>query len=375
MPWIGTALWSAAALAQSHWDSRLDHGARPIAGALALAPAPPEVSRPAEPVRPRLPQRGAASEPPDNRSMTAPKTTAFKPLTGIFEPSAIQQLLDGRFLVVEDEESHPLSLLTISAAGRVASTALTPGWLQMFSDFWKLDDLEGLALDSAGQIYAITSHSLDDAGEDKKSREKLVRFRIDGDKVHRSTVVDGFKRALTSAHPVLAAAATVADVKQDGGLNIEGLAISPDAQRLLVGFRSPLQEGRAIIASVENVSAVFDDDAKPKVSPRLDLLDLDGNGIRGMSWVDSLSGYLVIGGPASRAESPFSLWFWGGHHGTPARRVTVPGLTDFGHAEGVCPAVIDGVERVVIVSDDGNRKQRKPAHFLLLDPGQLQIAP
>ena len=30
---------------------------------------------------------------------------AFRPLTGIFEPSAIQQLPDGRFLVVEDEKS------------------------------------------------------------------------------------------------------------------------------------------------------------------------------------------------------------------------------------------------------------------------------
>ncbi len=375
MPWIVAALCSAAAQAQSHRGSVVEHGALQLTLTLASAPASPEVSRLAQPVRPRLPHRGAASGSPDNRPMTSSPPTAFAPLPGIFEPSAIQQLPDGRFLVVEDEQSRPLSLLAISATGGVASTALTPGWLQMFSDFWKLDDLEGLARDSAGQVYAITSHSRDGEGDDKKARERLVRFRIVGDAVEETAVADGLKRALTAAHPVLAAAARVADVKQDGGLNIEGLAISPDAQRLLIGFRSPLQEGHAIIASVENVSAVFDDDAKPKVSPRLDLLDLDGNGIRGMSWVDSLSGYLVIGGPASRAQSPFSLWFWSGHHGAPARRVTVPGLPDFGHAEGVCPAEIDGVERIVIVSDDGNRKQHKPAHFLLLDPGQLQIAP
>lgn len=307
--------------------------------------------------------------------MTHPSPPAFLPLTGIYEPSAVQQLPDGRFLVVEDEASNPLSLITISAAGRVASHPLKPGWFQMFSDFWKLDDLEGLALDRAGNLYAITSHSRDADGDGKTSREKLVRFRIDGDKVEPSTVVDGLKRALTAAHPVLAAAAKVKDVKQDGGLNIEALEISPDAQRLLIGFRSPLQDGHTIIASVENVSAVFDDEAKPKIAPRLDLLNLDGNGLRGMAWVPALAGYLLIGGPTSAADGPFSLWFWSGEAGAPARRVTVPGLDDLAKAEGICPAIIDGVERIVIVSDDGNRKQHKPAHFLLLEPGQLHIAP
>jgi hypothetical protein len=108
---------------------------------------------------------------------------AFQLLTGIFEPSAIQQLPDGRFLVVEDEKSHPLSLVTIGADGSVDSTALSAGLLQMFSSFWKLDDLEGLALDRAGFVYGITSHSRDDDGDEKKSRDKLVRFRVEGKRV------------------------------------------------------------------------------------------------------------------------------------------------------------------------------------------------
>ena len=45
---------------------------------------------------------------------------AFRPLTGLYEPSAIQQLPAGRFIVVEDEKSHPLSLVTIGADGSVA---------------------------------------------------------------------------------------------------------------------------------------------------------------------------------------------------------------------------------------------------------------
>jgi hypothetical protein len=44
-------------------------------------------------------------------------------------------------------------------------------------------------------------------------------------------------------------------------------------------------------------------------------------------------------------------------------------------AEGIGPAVIDGQQRIIIVSDDGSRKDGRAAHFLLLDSGQLQIAP
>lgn len=43
--------------------------------------------------------------------------------------------------------------VTIDAEGGVDSTELTAGLLQIFSDFWTLDELEGLALDRAGLLY------------------------------------------------------------------------------------------------------------------------------------------------------------------------------------------------------------------------------
>lgn len=306
--------------------------------------------------------------------MTNREARAFQPLTGIYEPSAIQQLPDGRFLVVEDEKRHPLSLVTIGADGRVDTTALTAGLFQMFSDFWKLDDLEGLALDRAGYVYAITSHSRDADGDEKKSREKLVRFRIDGDRVVDPKVVDRLKGALTARHPVLAAAARLRDVKTRGGLNIEALEISPDQKRLLIGFRSPLHDGRALIASVENPSEIFEADEAPRVAAVLEELDLGGDGIRALSYFPALDAYLLIGGPVSRQRAEFDLWLWSGERGAPARRVTVPGLRGLERAEGVCPAVIHGAQRVIIVSDDGDRKAGRFASYLLLDPVKLQIA-
>jgi len=299
----------------------------------------------------------------------------FQSLTGLFEPSAIAQLPDGRFLVVEDEQEHPFSLVTLNPDGSVSSQTLGPGWFDFWDDFWKLDDLEALAHDSSGNVYALTSHSRDGDGDEKKARDKLVRFKIKGDRVVGQKVVTGLKRALAARHPVLAAAADVAGVKTDGGLNIEAMEISPDQQHLLIGFRSPLKDKRAIIARVESPAAMFDADAPPQVSADLTTLDLDGHGIRGMCHVRSLGGYLIISGPVSREAVQFELWFWSGQPEAAARRVSVPGLHGFERAEGISPALVNGQPRIIIVSDDGSRKERRNAHFLLLEPKQLHIAP
>ena len=299
----------------------------------------------------------------------------FLELTGIHEPSAIQQLEDGRFLVVEDEKQYPFSLVTLGPDRSIGSTALRLESLAAGDAFSKLDDLEGIALDHAGFIYAVTSHSRDDDGDEKKSRDKLVRFRIEGDRAVAPKVVRGVKPALAAAHPVLAAAAAIRDVKSDAGLNIEAMEMSPDQQRLLIGFRSPLLDDCAIIASIDNPSAMFESGEPPRIAATLTTLDLGGDGIRGMSYISALDGYLVISGPVARQQVQFRLWFWSGQADRPARPVTVPGLPGFEHAEGVSPAAIDGRQQIIFVSDDGNRKQGLCAHYLLLEPAQLKIAP
>jgi hypothetical protein len=305
--------------------------------------------------------------------MTAASLDVFRPLTGIYEPSAIQQLPDGRLLVVEDEKTHPFSAVTLHAGG-IRVEALRPGFFDFDRDLWKMDDLEGLALDRTGRVVAITSHSRDGDGDDKKSRRMLARFRIEGDDIVDRQVTRGLKAALIAAHPVLAEAAAVRDVKAQGGLNIEALEISPDTGRLWIGLRGPLLAGRAILVGLDNLDAVFDAAVPPRIAPDLITLDLEGNGLRGMCWVAALGGYLLIAGPVTRAEGQFQLWFWDGQAHTAARRVTVPGQASLGHAEGICPAVIDGREMLVIVSDDGDRKAGRSAGYLLVEPGQLRIA-
>lgn len=298
---------------------------------------------------------------------------AFRPLNGVFEPSAIQQLPDGRFLVVEDEKEFPFSLLSLDMDGNLSNTPLLAASADASAPFEKLADLEGVTLEGAGFIYATTSHSRNTDGEEKKSRDKLVRFRIEGNHAVAPLVVSGLKPALVAAHLSLAQAAAIREVKTAGGLNIEALEFSPE-QTLLIGFRSPLLDNNAIIACLENPAAMFDNDEAPRVSPSLVTLNLEGNGIRGMSYVPGLGGYLIISGPVSSESVHFQLWFWRGQPGDQARRVTVDGLPGFAHAEGICPAIIGGQPWIVVVSDDGSREENRCAGYLLLAPEQLQIA-
>jgi hypothetical protein len=308
----------------------------------------------------------------DNASTMDKRIPTFQPLTGIYEPSAIQQLPDGRFLVVEDEKRVPFSLLTLGADGRISSAPLNAEPMDGAEDLGKLDDLEALTLDRSGRIYALTSHSRDAEGDEKKSRDKLVRFRVEADRVVAPAVVNGLKPALTAAHPVLAEAAAILDVKTAGGLNIEALEITPDQQRLLVGFRSPLLDRHALIAAVENPAAMFEAGAPPRIAATLITLDLGGHGIRGLAYIASLAGYLLISGPVAKEQVQFQLWFWAGKPGDSAQRLTVPGLAGFEHAEGISAAMIDGQEYIILVSDDGDRKAGRFARYVLLDHGALR---
>lgn len=297
----------------------------------------------------------------------------FIALNGLYEPSAIQQLPDGRFLVAEDEKDTPFSLLAIHPDGM---TTVAPLSVDTDGDGpGKLDDLEGLTLDSAGYVYAITSHSRNGKGEERKSREKLVRFRIEGNRLVSPRIVHDLKRFLTARHPLLAKAAALIDVKGDGGLNIEALEFSPDQQQLMIGFRSPVETGQALVAVIRNPSRMFEPGTAPDVAADLIRLDLGGHGLRGMSWIPSLQGYLLISGPVAKEQTQFRLWFWSGRMDARPRSVEVEGLAGFEHAEGVTPAIIDGRPRIVIVSDEGSRDEGRPARFLMLTPEQIRILP
>ena len=73
----------------------------------------------------------------------------------------------------------------------------------MFSEFWRLDDLEGLTLDRAGFVMASASHSARRRWRREAGPRRLVDFWSRASGVVDPEVVDGLKQALTMRHAML----------------------------------------------------------------------------------------------------------------------------------------------------------------------------
>ncbi len=293
--------------------------------------------------------------------------------SGIYEPSGVHQLSDGRVLVVEDEPGHPFALLTFGSPGEVSSVRLSPG--DMFEkngpyrQFRNLDDLEGVDVDSKGYVYIITSHSDTESGNYDDDRGKLARFRVSGSRIVEPFVVTGLRKELIKIFPELERGAA------DGQFNVEALSLNARQDKLLLGFRAPLDgQGRALIAVINDLDALFADIPSFYFQPELIRLDLNGNAIRGMSYDSRLRGYLIVAGSSKKGGGKQNqLWFWKGEPEIPPRLVAVKGLSGVKNAEGVSSIRIGADSRILIVSDDGDRKNSKKAGFLLIDYQQIQL--
>lgn len=291
-------------------------------------------------------------------------------LEGVWEPSAAHQLPDGRIIIGEDEYAQALLVLDPSVDGRFTVERLqTPGEI--------LDDLEGLAVDDRGYVYAIMSLSPDSAGNRVPARERLVRFRLQGSEVVDFAACDGIRQALANAHPILARAATFTESEGLDYLNVEGLAFDSQRGRLLIGFRTPVPaDGTALLAAIENPDDIFERGEAPSVGPELIHLDLGGGSVRGMAYDSRLGGYLVLARVEDHSvdERPFTLWLWTGGLNDPPNRVRVPVLDDdLRHAEAVAPILYHGSQRILLASDEGNFDDAELGQYVLLDYGQIRL--
>ena len=126
------------------------------------------------------------------------KFEKFRKFEQIYEPSGVQQLPDGRFVVVEDEAVHPLDVFSLQPDGHVSEQPLYRSSLFSWSSSNRvlntLEDLEAVAVDERGRIYAITSHSRKENGKRDDKREQLVRFGLEDKQVVDFKVMRGLRR-------------------------------------------------------------------------------------------------------------------------------------------------------------------------------------
>lgn len=237
--------------------------------------------------------------------------------TGMCDASAAVAL-DDSFFVVGDDESGFLRVYPRSKGGAPVQTI-------DLRDFLKADtrnpesDIEGAAR-VGNRVFWISSHSRSRSGKERDDRHRFFATDIksaDG-RLTLAPVGVPYERLLTDLFKEsslkkynLKADAKLAP-KTQTGLNIEGLCATPEGN-LLVGFRAPVPNGRALLVPLLNPNEVVQG-KKAKFGKPLEL-DLGGLGVRDIALHDG--GYWILGGGA-RSHEGFELFFWDGKSSNPS---------------------------------------------------------
>jgi hypothetical protein len=272
---------------------------------------------------------------------------------GTCDASAAAAIGDRLFVVANDEDST-LRVYRRDAPGEPVGAIDLTSFLGL--EKRQESDIEGAAR-IGNRVYWITSHGADSRGNAQPARRLLFATEI--------TVADGnvtitpvgmpykdLVRALAEAPALrrfkLDAAAQIAP-EQRGGLNIEGLSATPQGT-LLIGFRNPVPDGKALLVPLLNPRDVVDRQPARFGDPIL--LALGSRGVRSIAYVAASAGYLILAGKSSDGGA-FRLYRWSGNTDD------APVPADVPHLAGLQPEALVVYEEpragVQVLSDDGSR--------------------
>ena len=190
------------------------------------------------------------------------------------------------------------------------------------ADFLKPDtkepevDVEGAAV-VGGRAYWISSH-----GRNKNAKERPSRYRFFATETRQTSsgpvivpVGKPYKELLIhlinepSLHAFKLKDAAEKAPKDFGAFNIEGLSGTKDGS-LLIGFRNPIPDGKALLVPLLNPVDVVEKGVKPKFG-KPQQFDLGGLGIRSMEYVNDR--YYIVAGPhEGRQGGKIVTWEGGG---------------------------------------------------------------
>lgn len=230
------------------------------------------------------------------------------------------------------------------------------------------------------RIYWIGSHSRSGKGKPRHQRRQFFATSSQAG-ISPVAVVPGTRSqsligALAEPYPSLDLRKAIGDLRMEqsslapeaGGLNIEGLAERPDGASLWIALRNPLQDGNAVVVSLDNPQAVVEGREEPQLGVRV-RLDLGGRGVRDITYSATRKGYVVVAGPigdagplSANADLKFRLYAWDG--GTSGH--TVPLETTDEPMRRLSELKFQ--PEVIIIDPTGTRVR------LLSDDGDLQFA-
>ena len=288
-------------------------------------------------------------------------------LNAVYEPSAVQQLADGRVLVAEDEEQRAMNIMTVAPDGSLSENPVAS--LQLTRSFGrKLNDVEGLTADDKGFVYAVTSHSSDTSGKRDPTREQLLRFRVNGNMAGDIAAVTNLRDEMVKS-PVLDAAFKArmnASVNFDE-LDIEGLAYDNSTRSILLGLRTPMAGKSSIIVPIVNSEAMFTSNASPVFGQPI-FLDLNGGGIRSLYFDPVLSMFVIaneINDTAGNKQA--QIWTWSGNPKDKPVKIDTPELSPLQNIEAVDSITVNGTIKMIFMADEGDAKKAVHARYVVLD--------
>jgi uncharacterized protein DUF3616 len=262
--------------------------------------------------------------------------------------------VDDRHFAVADDEDNVLRVYdAIEGGSAVRKTNL--GRQIALKKKGEVDIEAATSLD--GRAYWISSHGRNAKGEEDPNRSLIIttelptlddKVEVEGD-VYRDLLSD-LEREPALARYDLEHAAELAP-KEPGGLNIEGLTATPEGQ-LLIGFRSPVPGGKALLVPLANPSALYGAGQARFAAPIE--LDLDGLGVRSLSWWRGA--YLIAAGPTGEG-GPARLYRWSG----PGSAPSVLAQAAFADANPEAFFTAESNDEILVLSDDGGREIRGTA--------------
>jgi hypothetical protein len=235
---------------------------------------------------------------------------------GTFEASGITHVAgtDG-FLFVDDGRTGEVLWMVLDKGGKQAGS-ITPVRLGV-----DVDDPEGITTDGT-YFYVVGSQSRSKTAD----QAGLVRFRFNKETKTAEDVhsISGLKRFLIEN---VAELHSVGSTKgSDDEIDIEGLAWDPDRRSILLGLRSPVIAGKALVVPLKmrdpRGTFSFENIEAGNLEPIR--LPLAGMGIRSIEYAAREGVFYIIGGATEgQDKTDFKLWEWNGRpDGSGLREIT-----------------------------------------------------
>ena len=281
-------------------------------------------------------------------------TPSYTKHFGICDASAAIVIDDTHFLVACDEDNKLRVYNSQHPSTPVASADISGYFAKKNAE----SDIEGAAL-LGDTVYWITSHGTNTKGKKAKARRYFFANRLEfkNGKLRHRQVGTSCRRLLKDMKSDKRLKRYRFDKaerippKEQGGLNIEGLAATP-ANELLIGFRNPIPESKALLLPLMNAADVVAGEKAEWGDPIT--LDLGGLGIRSVDYWPENEIYLIVAGTFD-SKGHYRFYRWSGKFGDAP--LWIPNI-DFSGLNPEAVVTYPGIlDRVQILSDDGNKKR------------------